>query len=120
MLTILSVCSNILLIYLLILAHTGRQYFKGMHDEKEKQFFCGTQQTRPGFRRYLLVRQEDVSGVSGTGTVGEIVEFSDGHAALHWTGSRYPWTTPCPDGIDAIRNIHGHGGKTRVVPLDRP
>jgi len=35
-------------------------------------------------RRFLLVRDCDPSGVSGTGIVAEGVQFSDGTAVMHW------------------------------------
>ena len=73
---------------------------------------------RPGFRRFLVVRHEDVSGVSGTGIVCEGIQFSDTHAAIHWIGSKYPWTTPAPEGVVAIKDIHGHGKKTELVWVD--
>jgi hypothetical protein len=69
-------------------------------------------------RRFVLDRDYDVSGVSGTGVVCEGVEFSDGTCFLRWTGD---W--PCSavfwlDGIKAIMAVHGHGGATRVVWID--
>lgn len=112
-----SVVVNIVLLYALLLVWSGRQYFKGMYDDKEEKYF--TDLARPGFKRYLVVRHDDVSGVSGTGPIAEVAEFSDGHAALHWL-SKWPLTTPHPDGITSIEAIHGHEGKTKVVPLDHP
>lgn len=67
-----------------------------------------------------LIRDTDVSGVSGTGKVAEGVIFSDGHAAVHWLGT-WPTTTPHPS-IASIKAVHGHGGATRIVlndPADR-
>lgn len=67
-----------------------------------------------------LIRDTDVSGVSGTGKVAEGVIFSDGHAAIHWLGE-WPTTTPHPS-VASIKAVHGHGGATRVVlndPADR-
>src|SRR5579872_1239536 len=40
-------------------------------------------------RRFVLVRHEDVSGVSGTGVVAEGVAFSNGVVALQWA-SEFP------------------------------
>jgi hypothetical protein len=37
---------------------------------------------RRRMRLFLLIRNEDVSGVSGTGIVAEGVEFSDGTVAM--------------------------------------
>jgi hypothetical protein len=65
-------------------------------------------------KNFLLVRHEDVSGVSGTGVVAEGTEFSDKTVALRWKSSRSSlvfW----PGGIDDVNAVHGHDGKTRVV-----
>lgn len=70
--------------------------------------------------RFVLVRDEDVSGISGTGVVAEGVTFDDGTAVLRWRG-QWPTSVVFHDrGLDAVREIHGHGGKTRVVTLDDP
>lgn len=66
---------------------------------------------------FVLVRDTDVSGVSGTGVVANGIEWPDGHAAIHWTGSDYPTTTPHPVGIASVLAVHGHGGATRIVWL---
>lgn len=64
-----------------------------------------------------LIRDADVSGVSGTGRVAEGMVFSDGEAVIHWLGT-YPTTTAHPKGITSIRYIHGHSGATRIVIND--
>lgn len=66
-------------------------------------------------RPFVLVRDTDVSGVSGTGVVANGIEWPDGDAAIHWTGSDYPTTTPHPGGIASVLALHGHGGATRIV-----
>lgn len=69
-------------------------------------------------RRFVLQRNTDVTGVSGTGVVAEGVEFSDGSVALRWM-SRWPTSVVFHDrGIDGVRHVHGHGGATEVVYLD--
>lgn len=71
-------------------------------------------------RRFKLVRQVDVSGVSGTGVVAEGVEWSDGSVALHWRG-RWPTTTVYETGgVEAVLAIHGHQGATQIVWDDGP
>lgn len=68
-------------------------------------------------RAFQLERDVDESGVSGTGTVAEGVEFSDGTVALRWT-SAWPTSVVFHDrGMEAVEAVHGHGGKTRVVWL---
>ena len=62
---------------------------------------------------FTLARVEDVSGVSGTGTVAEGVEFSDGVVVLRWIVGDYRSTVIWPS-IEAVKAIHGHDGKTTV------
>lgn len=69
-----------------------------------------------GIRRFLLDRETDVSGVSGTGIVAEGVVFSDKSCVVHWLGE-YPTTTPHPN-IDSVLGVHGHNGHTNIVWLD--
>lgn len=71
-------------------------------------------------RRFLLVRHEDITGVSGTGVVAEGVEFTDGSVAVRWSSHR-PSTVMWESVDDAI-TIHGHSGRTVirwVDPFDR-
>lgn len=70
--------------------------------------------TRP--RLLELYRHTDVSGVSGTGVVAEVAEFSDGHVATHWPGE-HPSTTVWPS-LDDMLAVHGHDGATVARPLD--
>jgi hypothetical protein len=64
-------------------------------------------------RRFHLNRDEDVSGVSGTGNVAEGVMFGDGTVVMRWrSGIRsFAFYTSIAD----LETIHGHGGKTQVV-----
>ena len=48
-----------------------------------------------GMRRFTMRREFDVSGVSGTGTVLEGVQFSTGVVVIHWL-------TPAPRGSISI------------------
>lgn len=65
-------------------------------------------------RTFSLQRDEDVSGVSGTGVVAEGVEFSDGTVALRWTAGEHG-STVVWDSIEPVVLIHGHDGRTSVV-----
>lgn len=65
-------------------------------------------------RFFRLVRLNDISGVSGTGHVADVVVFSDGEAAVHWLGD-YATTTPHPKGLASVERIHLHGGASRLV-----
>ena len=70
-------------------------------------------------RRFELHRDEDVSGVSGTGVVAEGVAFSNGGpVALRWT-SEWPTSVVFHDrGTESLEAVHGHNGRTRIVWLD--
>lgn len=64
-------------------------------------------------KTFILVRDEDVSGVSGTGTIAEGVIFHDGQCVLSWFGKHH--TIEVAPSIEDVIAIHGHGGKTRLV-----
>ncbi|MDH6199170.1 hypothetical protein M2272_005838 [Mycobacterium frederiksbergense] len=71
----------------------------------------------PSARRFVLERVEDVSGVSGTGTVAEGVQFSDGRVALRWVVGEHRSTVTW-DSIESVEKIHGHNGATSVRWVD--
>jgi hypothetical protein len=67
-------------------------------------------------RLYDLYRDEDPSGVSGTGHVAEVCEFSTGWCVV----SFLPHTAGIPNvivygNLTHVVAIHGHEGKTRLV-----
>jgi hypothetical protein len=66
----------------------------------------------PELRRFILRRNEDETGTSGTGVVAAGVMFTSGHCVMEWT------TTVKSIGvylsIADVEAIHGHGGKTVV------
>ena len=63
-------------------------------------------------RTFVLVRHEDVSGISGTGKVAEGIEWSNGKVSLCWLGTYQ--TIEQADSMHVIEATHGHGGKTVV------
>lgn len=65
-------------------------------------------------RKFHLVRDIDVTGVSGTGTVAEGVLLSNGVAVLSWRGE-FSSVAMYMKGMPEVEHIHGHGGATRVV-----
>lgn len=67
-------------------------------------------------RVFDLVRDEDETGVSGTGTVGEGVEFENGVCVLRWKTATS--STTIFNSMKELLKVHGHGGKTRVVYTD--
>jgi len=68
-------------------------------------------------RRFVLVRNHDVSGVSGTGVVAEGVVFSDGRVALRWMVNGIH-SIVVHQSIEDVITVHGHGGKTVVEWID--
>ena len=63
-------------------------------------------------RLFELIRTEDETGVSGTGSVAWGVEFPDGKCVLRWRTEFSSVTVY--DSMTALEAIHGHGGKTVV------
>ena len=78
-------------------------------------------------RRFLLVREVDVTGISGLGAVAEGIEFSDGQVALRWLA---PYiadthkergvrpTTVIHESVQSVEALHGHNGATRIEWID--
>lgn len=63
-------------------------------------------------RAFVLQRNVDVSGVSGTGLVAHGMRHADGNVTVWWLG-KHPTTTHHVDMVSVI-DIHGHGGKTAI------
>jgi hypothetical protein len=78
-------------------------------------------------RSFLLVREVDITGVSGTGIVAEGVEFSDGSVVVRWLDAGVspvnrargvkPTTVLHPD-VQSVEALHGHNGATIVQWID--
>jgi hypothetical protein len=71
-------------------------------------------------RTFRLVRNTDVTGISGTGVVAEGVEFTDKTVVLRWlkAGTARPDhvrpTTVMHDDIDSVLGLHSHNGATQI------
>lgn len=64
-------------------------------------------------RTFGLIRQHDVTGVSGTGRVAEGVQWPDGTVSVRWRGPRpsiVHW-----GGLADVEAVHGHGGHTHIA-----
>lgn len=70
-------------------------------------------------RTFELHRDEDVTGVSGTGIVAEGAVFDDGAVALRWIVGEHR-STGAWASIEAVIAVHGHDGRTRLVWTDQP
>lgn len=72
-------------------------------------------------RRFHLQRNEDETGVSGTGRVAEGCQFSNGKVALTWLTEQHQingdnWSSVgLYASIEAVDLVHGHGGLTQIV-----
>lgn len=66
-------------------------------------------------RMFVVIREEDVTGVSGTGVVAEGIEFSDGTCVIRWRVGNYPCSTTMWNSTEDALKIHGHDGRTRFV-----
>jgi len=64
-------------------------------------------------KTFQLQRDEDESGVSGTGVVAEGVVFADGTTAIRWKTATS--STAVYNSIEDLEYIHGHHGKTKIV-----
>jgi len=61
---------------------------------------------------FYLKREEDESGISGTGRVAQGFVFDNGKVCVSWL-SEHPSVT-IYDNIGEVHAIHGHGGKTAI------
>jgi hypothetical protein len=68
--------------------------------------------TAPLARRFNLVRDDDETGISGTGVVAEGIEFSNGMCALCWLTAMH--SVAVYPNVRQLEAIHGHNGRTRV------
>lgn len=59
-----------------------------------------------------LIRDEDATGISGTGHVAWGVRFPDGVCVLRWCSEFR--STAVYASMEELVAIHGHDGKTRV------
>ncbi|MBI9050048.1 MAG: hypothetical protein JEZ00_11550 [Anaerolineaceae bacterium] len=67
-------------------------------------------------RRFILVREQDVTGVSGTGVVAEGAVFTDGLSVIHWL--REPYAMGVYQSLKDVMDVHGHEGGTELQFID--
>jgi hypothetical protein len=70
----------------------------------------------PGIRRFHFVRSEDLSGVSGTGIVGEGCELSNGKIIFSWLSNL--GSVAVYDNIKTFLTVHGHEGRGSIRWID--
>jgi hypothetical protein len=66
--------------------------------------------------RFELWRDDDVSGVSGTGLIAEGVKFGDGKCVMRWRTRAA--SVSVYDSMKDLEHNHLHGGKSRIVWVD--
>ena len=69
-------------------------------------------------RRFELHRDEDETGLSGTGLIVEGVEMSNGAVVMRWVPWPYSIAVYPERGIESIEHLHSHRGRTRLMWLD--
>lgn len=67
-------------------------------------------------RRFFLQRDQDETGISGTGRVAEGVQYQNGWCSMMWL-TEYFSLVAYPS-IEHVEKIHGHQGKTKIVWID--
>lgn len=67
-------------------------------------------------RRFILLRVEDESGVSGCGVVAEGCAFTNGLVALTWRGEVSKMVTHLS--VEDVLKLHSHDGRTRLHFID--
>lgn len=63
--------------------------------------------------RGVVERDDDVSGVTGTGSVAEFVISGDGRVVIFWPVGEGSFPS-----LQEAMKVHGHSGKTKFIILD--
>lgn len=75
----------------------------------------------PIVRTFKLVRHEDISGVSGLGTVAVGAQFPTGRCILEWLPGKVDVRSfNIYLSVQEIEEVNGHDGKTQIVWDDPP
>ena len=98
--------------------YSSFEAFKAIQDKQPTREIAFDVLSRDGenLSAFKLVRQDDVTGISGTGEVAVGCEFASGAVVLQWK-TEFASTFWYPN-IDTVDEIHGHGGKTIIVRTD--
>ena len=67
-------------------------------------------------RRFVLDRDNDLTGTSGVGLVAEGIQFSNGQVVIHWL-SQLEAVNVYGNAL-VLETLHGHGGGTKVRWMD--
>jgi hypothetical protein len=66
-----------------------------------------------GMKVFVLDRDEDTTGISGTGIVAEGVQFADGRIVMRWL-TNHAHSIVIHNSLDELLAIHGHEGRTKL------
>ena len=69
-----------------------------------------------GWRRFVIDRRRDPTGVSGTGTVAQGMVFHTGQVVVCWFGAHA--TVTVHPSIESVRAVHLHGGDSAIRWID--
>lgn len=69
-------------------------------------------------KRFHVMRNNDISGVSGLGYVAEGIKFADGSVVVRWRVAGKPCSMEIHDNVASFIEIHGHGGATKIEWVD--
>lgn len=83
------------------------------NESKDTKLIVLKSKCKERLREYYLQRNEDFSGVSGTGIVAEGVVMPSGKCIHEWSQSYVTSHNIYPN-INAVQHIHGHEGRTIV------
>ena len=64
---------------------------------------------------YIVIRETDVSGVSGVGEVAQAIQFDSGQVVVGWLVP--PHSLSIHDSLEAAVAVHGHNGATKFYPV---
>jgi len=83
------------------------------NESKDTKLIVLKPKCKERLREYYLQRNEDFSGVSGTGIVAQGVVMPSGKCIHEWSESYVTSHNIYPN-INAVQHIHGHEGRTIV------
>jgi hypothetical protein len=75
----------------------------------------GTRKTR--MRRFLVIRNQEVSDIPNSDVIAEGTVFSDGMSVIRWL--REPCSMSVFNTVDDVLAVHGHEGKTQLQFVDQ-
>ena len=67
---------------------------------------------------YRMVRENDKTGVSGTGTVAWIMDWPNSFVTIGWVTKPHFSVSTYPN-MEAAEQLHGHGGATKFIQMWR-